>query len=79
MLKDELLKWTNNEFILMKGKFVEAKLKNGRKHKGVVESLVEASISYPSHLIAAMVINGIMINIAYIESLEIIKIWKWRK
>ena len=64
------------EFESMKGKLVEVTLKdkpkNESKHQGTIENLIECSLSRPSSLIGAIIIDGTKIEISQIDNLKLI-------
>ena len=69
---EQIMNLSTEELIFMKGKVIEVELKNGTQVKGVVENLIEASISHPSNLIGAIIINGKKIEISQINNIELI-------
>ena len=68
---EQIMKLSTEEFTLMKGKDVEIILIDNRIYIGMVEGLMEASISHPSNLIVAIIVGGKTIDIVQIRSMEL--------
>ena len=67
----QIMNLSTEELNSIKGKIVDVQLRNGESCKGVIENLIEASISQPEHLISAIIIKK-TIELSQINSLELI-------
>jgi len=67
---EQLINFSTEKLIAMKGKTVEVELTDGRKCRGILEKLREATNNF--NLIAAIVVGEKTINLPQIKNLELI-------
>ncbi len=71
-INEQILGLSTEDFLFFKGRTVRVTLKNGKCYEGIINNLVEASLSRPSNLIVAIVLNEKTIDISQMSILELI-------